>query len=253
MFSMTRWFPRLVCATVLLACADGTDPTAPSAVAASVLSQPLVDDDSTSEPSPELSGPSPEELATMPADFRMNPTLLDYWTDVGFIPAESRSYAQGYMKYFATNATQDVKLDLRFENGVIATRTAYGENTDLFPYVRSLWTTALLGVSGSCGHLADGATIHKAWHQFIAGGWKFFSWGTAAGTSGDMKEQVQCVPPPTPPPAPPGSTGGIDDSGGYQLICEYCQQWLEFTPWGDLLAVWWECEPVDMWYCETYL
>jgi hypothetical protein len=242
MSANTRWFPRIVCAVVVLACADAADPVAPS-LPAELDVTPLHVEIGSSEP-------SIEDLEQMPLEFRGNPTLLDYWTDVGFIPAESRSYAQGYMKYFATNATQDVKLDLRFENRGIATRTAYGEEANIFPNVRSLWTTALLGVSGSCGHLADGATIHRAWHQFIAGGWKFFSWGTAAGTSGDAAEQTGCEPPP-PPTQRTGNAG--NDPEVYQLVCEYCQQWLEYNLFGDLIDVWWECERVDISYCEDGL
>ena len=252
MFAMTRWFPRLVCATVVLACADATDPVAPGAATPADTPQLFIDDFDGIE-GIEPVEPTVAELAELPAEFRASPTLLDYWTDVGFIPAESRSYAQAYMKYFATNATQDVTLDLMFEHQRIASRNAHGENADMLPFVRSLWTTALLGVSGSCGHLADGASVHTAWHQLIASGWKFFSWGTNARTSGDMKEQSPCAPPPPPRPVPPGATGGVDDPGGYRPTCEYCQQWLEFTLWGDLIAVWWECEPVDLSYCERYL
>ena len=254
MCAITRWFPRIVCATVVLACTDATDPAAPTAATSSDNPQLFIDDIDGVD---DLEGvepiePTAAELAELPSAFRASPTLLDYWTDVGFIPAERRAYAQAYMKYFATNATQEVTLDLQFERSLIATRNAHGENTDLLPFTRSLWTTALLGVSGSCGHLADGASVHTAWHQLIAGGWKFFSWGNTGRTSGDMKEQDPCAPPP-PPPVPPSGTGGTDDSPGYQPICEFCQQWLEFTFWGELIAVWWECEPVDLSYCETYI
>jgi hypothetical protein len=243
MLSFTRWLPRLACATVLLACADRTDPAAPSTdLSLDEAPQPILESGG-----PE---PTPAELAAMPAEFRTNPTLLDYSTDVAFAPAENRVRSRGYMEYFATNAKQEVRLTLRYENREVATGHAYGEDSHFFPGVRTLLTTAALGVGGPCGHLADGASVHSAWHQFIAGGWKFFSWGTTTRSSQDDDRQSPCAPPPPTPVAPPA---GPDDPGVYEPVCEFCQQWLEFTYRGDLLAIWWECEPVDLSYCETYL
>lgn len=238
----TRWSSRLACATVLLACADPTDPVAPSAV----LSL-----DEAPTPILESGGaePTPAELAQMPLDFQANPTLLGYSTDVAFTDGRTRAGAS--MRYFATNAKQEVELKLRYENREIAVATGYGEDSNFLPSVRTLSTTAALGVSGACGHLADATSVHTAWHQFIAGGWKFFSWGTTGRSSQDDDRQAPCEPPPPPPStAPPAAP---DDPDGYEPVCEFCQQWLEFTYWGQLIGIWWECEPVDMSYCEMYL
>lgn len=235
MFASARWFSRLACGMVVLACADTTDPTAPSAV--------------VSADAPQLStegggaGPSPEELAEMPIEFRTNPTILDFWTDVGFLPAESRAYARGFMSYLASNAAQDVVLSLRFDNSTIASSDAFGENSDWFPAVRMLFTTAFVGVSGTCGHLADGTTNHKAWHQFLVGGWKFLSWGNTARSSGDSAEQPECPPLPPPPPAGGGSSDEYEDG------CQLCQQWFYFID-DQIVDEWWECEPIDNRYCE---
>ncbi len=243
MFSIARWIPRMMCGLIVVGCTDATRPTAPPA--------------STEVPSLSVQGegpePAEEEFAEMPSAFRMAPTLLNYWTDVGFMSDVGRAYAQGFMKYFGTNATQNVKASLRFENQPIGSSDAYGEASDFLPSLRTLWTTAQIGVSGSCGHLADGATIHKAWHQFVAGGWKFFSWGNTAGTSGDSAEQPGCPPTP-PPPSDPGGNGGGggDGTDGYEGECEICQEWLQYYD-GQLVDVWWECEPVDPSVCEAVM
>jgi hypothetical protein len=239
MFTSARWIPRLACGMVLLACADSTDPTAPS-VAASAGPPQLSAEGGDAEP-------TPEELAEMPAEFRMPATLLSYWTDVGFT-YDGTAYAQGFMRYFATNATQEVTLDLRFENRMVATRKAYGEQSDFLPAIRTLWTSAHLGVSGSCGHLADGATIHKAWHQFLVGGWRFLSWGNAAGTSGDSAEQPACAPPPPPPPP----ADGVGRGGEYEEGCTLCTQWLSYS-YGHVVGIWWECEEIDGATCQALM
>ena len=237
-----RWLPRLACATVLLACADSTDPAAPSAaLSLDEAPQPILESGEAE--------PTPAELAAMPMEFQTNPTLLGYSTNVAF--TDGRARASAYMKYFATNAKQEVELSLRYENREIAVATGYGEDSNFLPSVRTLSTTAALGVSSACGHLADGRSVHTAWHQFIAGGWKFLSWGTTARSSQDDDRQTPCEPPPPPPSTAPPA--GPDDPGGYEPVCEFCQQWLEFTYWGQLIAIWWECEPVDMSYCELYL
>ena len=97
----------------------------------------------------------------MPSEFAVTPTILVYWTNVGFLPAEGRAYGRGFMSYYATNAEQNVALSLRFENREVASTNAFGENSDWLPANRMLFTTAYLGVSGACGHLADGGDREK--------------------------------------------------------------------------------------------
>ena len=242
MFASARSFSRLACGMVLLACADTTDPTAPSAV------------DSAGDPQLFVEGggsaPSPEELAEMPSEFAMSPTILDYWTNVGFLPAESRTYGRGFMSYFATNAEQEVDLSLRFENNKVAETVAYGENSDWLPANRMLFTTAYLGVNGACGHLADATTNHKARHQFIGGGWKFFSWGNTGRSSADSAEQPECAPPPPPPPPSGGGNPNEgDDPDEYDGPCYSCQLWYRRV--GDVIVVtWWECRSIESILCE---
>jgi hypothetical protein len=241
--SFTRWLSRIACAAVLLACADATDPAAPAASLLLDEAPPPILEEGGTEP-------TPAELAAMPAEFQANPTLLAYSTSVAF--GDGRALAKASMRYFATNATQEVTLKLRYENREIAAATAYGEDSHFFPLIGTLSTTAALGVSSSCGHLADAASVHTGWHQFIVGGWKFLRWGTTARSSHDDDRQAPCEPPPPPPP-PTDPTAGPDDPDGYEPVCTFCQQWLEFTYWGDLVGIWWECQPVDLAYCEMYL
>jgi hypothetical protein len=184
----------------------------------------------------------------MPSEFAMSPVILAYWTNVGFLPAESRAYGRGFMSYYATNAEQKVAFSLRFENSVIARTEAVGADSEWWPANRMLFTTAYLGVSGACGHLADGTTNHKAWHQFIVGGWKFFSWGDTGRSSSDSAEQPGCEPPPPPPPQPPPSSGG-GNSDEYEGGCELCQQWFYVIDY-QIVDEWWECSSTPDYFCE---
>ena len=237
MFASARSLARVACAMVLSACADSTDPTAPRAESPNDV------------PALSLEGsgpaPTPEELAEMPSEFATEPSINVYSTDVGFSSQEGRAFAHGYMSYLASDASQDVTLDLRFENDPIGSSNAYGEQSNWLPWVRTLATTAYIGVSGDCGHLADGRTNHKAWHKFLVGGWKFMSWGNEARSSADSREQPACPPPPPPPTGTPG--GGGDDE--YDTGCEFCQEWLYFMD-GELVDIWWECQPIDDGYCD---
>jgi hypothetical protein len=242
MIASARAFLRLACGLLLSACADTTDLTAPSAVASSDAPRLSVEGGG--------SAPSAEELAQMPSEFAASPTILDYWTNVGFLPAEGRAYGRGFMSYFATNAEQNVALSLQFEHRTIASTEALGENSDWLPANRMLFTTAYLGVSGACGHLAGGTSNHKAWHQFIGGGWKFFSWGTAGRSSGDSAEQPACEPPPPLPPPPSSGGGNSDDE--YEGGCELCQQWFYVINY-QIVDEWWECNSIPDYYCEGYL
>jgi hypothetical protein len=242
MLRTIRWLPGIACAIALLACADATDPTAPGPAPAADV--PLLSTEGSG------SEPSPEELAEMPAEFRSASTILDYWTDAGFLPAEGRAYARGFMTYFATNAAQQVRLSLRFENRPIGQSDASAENSDWLPAVRWLFTTAYMGVSGTCGHLADGVSSHRAWHQFLGGGWKFFSWGHTGRTSGDSAEQPSCPEPPPPPPSPPSGGGG--GGNDYEEGCELCTQWFYFID-NQIVDEWWECQPIDMSYCDALM
>ena len=239
MFARTRQFSRFACGLLMLACADASVPSAPD-VAAS-------DDTPALATSGSGSAPTEEDFASMPPEFRTTASIFTHWTEVGFLPDEQRAFATGYMAYLATNATQEVNLSLRFENQNVASTTARGEETDWLPAARVLFTTARLGVSGTCGHLADGATTHKAWHQFLVGGWKFLSWSNQVVSSGDSKAQPACEPPPPPPP-PPGSGGG-GNGDEYQGGCELCQQWFYFID-GYMVDEWWECSSIPDYYCE---
>jgi hypothetical protein len=221
---------------LVLACADATDPAAPSAVVSA--DPPLLATDGGA-------APTEAEFAAMPAEFRTSPSVFTVSTDVGFLPAEHRAYARGFMNYLATNAVQEVDLSLRFDGSEIASGRAVGEQSDWLPGLRMLLTTAYVGVSGPCGHLAEGTTTHKAWHQFLVGGWKFLSWGNHAKSSYGGAEQDACEPPPPPPPPPPG--GGSGDE--YNEGCDLCQQWF-YVIRGVVVDEWWECNPIPEYFCD---
>ena len=236
MFASARWLSRVACAMVLSACAESTDPIAPPAEA-------------PEDPSLYIGSgePTAAQLAMMPAEFAQRPTILNYWTEVGFLPTEGRAYARGFMDYFATDAEQEVTLDLRFENTTVGTTRAVGEQSNWLPWVRMMFTTAHIGVSGTCGHLADGSSRHRAWHKFLISGWEFLSWGNYVRSSHDSEEQPACPPPPPPPTDDPG--GGDDE---YEGDCELCQQWFYYID-GRIVDQWWECEPIDPSYCEDLM
>ncbi len=233
MLFTTRLLRRVACAIAVSACADSPDPVAPGA-------------ESPVAPAALSLAPTPEELAEMPPEFATAPAIDEYGTEVIFSTVDRRAIARGYMTYFATDATQDVEIDLRFENQQIASNRVQGVASDFFPWVRLLETKVGVGVSGTCGHLADGTTSHKAWHHFTITGWKNFEWGHDGVGSGDSAEQPPC---PEPPPESPygGGGGGGDDE--YESDCEYCQEWLYYVD-GDLVDYWWECSPISDYWCD---
>lgn len=237
MSTSLRTLPRLMCALLLAACADTDNPTAPidSAIGPPQL---IIEGGSTS--------PTPEEFAEMPAEFSTYPTIIRAWTDVGFLSYESRAYGQAFMEYFATNAEQAIEMDLLFENAAVTSGSARSAQSNWLPYIRTLWTTTGLGVSGACGHLVNGRSQHEAWHQFIFSGGGFLKWGNAKKPTNDSKEQPACAPPPPPDYQDDGGGGG--GGGEYDKTCEMCQQWLYYMD-GILVDEWWECTPVDSSYC----
>ncbi len=237
MIASARWFSRFALGFIVLACADATDPAAPSDAASAEVPQ------FSSEGG---ASPSEEDFASMPSEFRSAPSIISYSTDVQFLPAERRASAVARMRYLASNASQEVNISLRFDNGVIASNSAFGENSNWLPWDRELTTTAYVGVSGSCGHFAEATTGHKAWHQFLVGGWKFLSWGNQSRSSYDSDEQPACEPPPPPPPAPPGGGGGGGDE--YEGGCQLCQQWFYFID-GYMVDEWWECTSIPDYFC----
>jgi len=231
MFPYLRHVARLGCAISVLACASERTPTAPPI---DVAEETLPNGVSLS-----TMAPSPEELAEMPPEFSTAPSIFNPRTIVEFVA--DGVFAQGVMDYFATDAEQDVTLALSFDNGEINRTTGKGVQQDLFPWMRHMRTTITLPVPGECGHSAIGHTQHRAWHKFLVGGWKFFSWGEHEVPSDESAEQPAC--PPAPPPTPPG--GGHPYDGG----CQSCQQWFWYED-GALVDEWWECTPIDASYCE---
>ena len=232
MNSSLRNIARTGCAISLIACADGSSPTA-------------LTHESADAPAPAvislMMAPTPEELAEMPSEFAIAPSIISARTEVGFAEGDG-AYAQGVMEYFATNAEQDVTLAVRKDGSEIARKTTRGVNDDFFPARRSLRTNVAIPLSGSCGHFADGQSAHRAWHKFLVMGWKLFSWGQDERPSQGDEEQVAC-----PPPPPERDSGGEDP---YESGCQSCQQWFWYED-GQIVDEWWECTPTDSWRCDN--
>ena len=242
MLSYLRHATRLGCALAVLACSDDRSPTTPAIDSTeSMIAGPV---------SLSMMAPTDEELAEMPVEFRTASAILDAKTFPGF--AEGRgAYAQGYMEYFATDAEQDVTVILRKGDREIGRRTARGQQEDLLPWVRTLWTNVTLPFSESCGHEADGMTEHRAHHKFIVKDWKWFAWGHATVPSENQAKQQPC---PEPPPQDPSSDGRTGAGAGdeYESDCYSCQQWFWYD-YGQIVDEWWECTPIDSYLCTGNL
>jgi hypothetical protein len=226
---------RILCAIPLLACATDESPTAPPVDAVDV----------TIAPSLSVMEPSEEELAQMPAAFRIAPSIFNARTAVGF--TADGAYAQGRMDYFATDAEQDVTLTLRRDDRAVYSETAKEGQADFFPANRSMTTTASFSVSANCGNTAEGKTAHRAWHKFLVSGWKLLSWGHQAVPSGKSEPQPTCEELSPTPESGGGDGGGGDDP--YDTGCESCQQWFWYE-YGQVVDEWWECTPTDAYRCE---
>lgn len=241
MLSYLRHATRLGCALAVLACSDDRTPTAPAIDSTGSM---------TAGPVSLSMEPSLEQMASMPADFRSAATILKAKTYPGFA-AGNGAYAQGFMEYFATDASQDVTLILRKGEREIGRRTAQGQQGDLLPWIRTLWTNVTLPFSESCGHMADGMSQHRAHHKFLVDGWKDFSWNHVATPSEGWAEQQPC---PEPPPQDPPSDGrsGPGKGGEYEAECYSCQQWFWYD-YGQIVDEWWECEQIDSYLCAGNL
>ena len=240
MSTSIRHISCLMGAVLLTACSDGV-PSAPLDSAVGTPAMKILPG----------SSPTPEELATLPSEFSILPYITRRWTVVGFIPHEKRAFGQSFMEYWATDGRQDLKLDLRFENGPPISKHAQTARSDLVPATRTLWTTTHLGVMGECGHIADGTGTHAVWHKAIVSGWNLFRWGDNTETSNGSAFQPDCPPPPQDGEVDngDGSGDGASPGGGeYQAECEMCQQWFYYIA-GVIVDEWWECTPIDGSYC----
>src|SRR5688500_1517212 len=213
---------RLGCAMPLLACASENDPTAPAATSRERVPIPAL---STSE-----SEPTEADLASMPSAFMTAPSLVSARVIAGFVAGEG-AFAQALMDYFGTNAEQDATITVMSGATQTASRTGRSSSHDFLPAVRSLTTTVSFPFAGSCGHLAEARGVHRAWHQFLVGGWKFLSWGQAEQPSDAHEWQDPCPE--------PGEGESGSESDPYEAGCEVCQQWFYFG--SGRFTSWWEC------------
>jgi hypothetical protein len=230
----TRFLVRALCALSLSSCSDGS-PTAPPFDS----HRPFLTETGLGEE------PGPEQLAQMPAAFATAASILSYWTDVGFIPAEQKAYGRAYMTYFATDGRQKITLSVRLNDRYIGSSTAEESQSDWLPATRLMFTSTIRSLSGPCGHAVDGQGQHIAFHKFPVDGWKFFTWGNQEVPSSDSDSQAPC--PPSPPPVQDGEIVPGDDS--YLEDCEVCQQWFWYVA-GAIALEWWECTPEEGAVCQ---
>ena len=119
----------------------------------------------------------------LPPEWQTAPSIYDYWTDSRI--SASAADARGFMLYWASHATQVVRLALRFEGRQIANTAAEGAQSDLFPWARELRTDVGIGVEKDCGHVADGSTVHHAWHEPPSPIGRLTRWGDDKKTSAE--------------------------------------------------------------------
>jgi hypothetical protein len=167
-----------------------------------------------------------EGSGEIPPEWQPAPSILNYWTDAGF--GTSSAWGQGFMHYFASHATQTVRLALRYNTNQVANTSATSEESAFLPWFRDLWTSTTVQVGKSCGHSADASTQHSAWHQPPAPLGGLAKWGHQTVPSGKPAAQPPCPPETkkdtvtTTEPANPGGGGGEGGAGGIQwYTCYY--------------------------------
>jgi hypothetical protein len=192
-----------------LACSEGTSPRAPTRDLELVL--PGLDRIRPSfvEEEPTSGGGSPPSQE-LPAEFQQAPSIFEYQTNAGFQGAEA--WAQGFMRYYATHARQDVSITVRSTSGASVTPPPFkGAQSDLWPAERALSTNAGVVLDKSCGYSSNASTTHSAWHEFpLIGRWA--SWGHTDIPSRGAASQPPCG----------GDTGDGGGGGGGGTIVQVC-------------------------------
>jgi hypothetical protein len=171
-----------------------------------------------------------EGSGDIPPEWQPPPSIISYWTDAGF--GASSAWGQGFMRYFASHASQTVRLAVRFNNSQVASTSGTSEQSAFLPWVRELWTSASVQVGKSCGHAADASTQHSAWHQPPAPLGGLTKWGTESAPSYKGAAQFPCPPEiksDTVTTTQPGNPGGEDGDGGAGGVQWYtCYYYIEY-------------------------
>lgn len=188
----------LVCGAALTGCSDAVGPNIPGL--------------HPSSPNGYAAESDPEE--ELPSEFEKPPTIIRWWTEVGFIPEENVAYAMGFMHYWANRARQTTTVHLRYGNHHVASRTNESAHDTWLPWYGELVTRSLVGLSGDCGHIVEGQSQHRAWHEaFTRNGW--FSWGHVTQSSTAVDVQPTCPP-----------SGGGGEPSEPKCITVYEDHWL---------------------------
>jgi hypothetical protein len=166
-----------------------------------------------------------EGSGEIPPEWQPAPSILTYWTDAGF--REGFAWGQGFMHYFASHATQTVRLALRYNGSQVANTSGTSEESAFLPWFRDLWTSTSVQVGKTCGHMADATTGHTAWHQPPAPLGGLAKWGHQTASSGKGAAQSSCPPEvkadtvETTEPADPGGGAGGGAGGNGWYTCYY--------------------------------
>lgn len=182
----TRRLALLMAALAIAACDDAAGPSPPAAQDLDIFVPALA----SREPPDDFGDRSslsedPGEDADVPDEFDAAPAILRSRLIVDF--TSTRAYAQAMMEFWGNRGRQDVALDLHYGGKVIATKTASGRRSEILPGIYRIYTTASVAVSGDCGHMADGASNHDAWHEY--GAWE---WGSETQENFDDEAQPDC-------------------------------------------------------------
>ncbi|MGH7720029.1 MAG: hypothetical protein ACREON_14455 [Gemmatimonadaceae bacterium] len=159
-----------------------------------------------------------------------------YYTVAGFTGDAQQAYGTAVMSYFANNAEQTVDLRLRYNGSEVASTTGITGDSYLFPWRRSMYTQASLGISEACGHMVDATSKHRVWDEFITSNQGALSWGSETRSSYAGDSQSPCL-----------RTGGGGEGGGWGdqtwYICYY-YDWFDY--FGNFLyREWVYCVPLN--------
>lgn len=172
----------------------------------------------------------------VPEEFETPPTILSYSSHVWYSGATASTLAS--MEYWGNRAEQTAQLGVRPVGGELQWSQQFSDShAELFPWTRVLNTYGEIYTGQSCGHRAEGYSSHKTWHQWDPLG---FQWGMKTGNSQAWAEQDPCSG---------GGGGGGNGGGGGEGQCFLCQQWFWYEN-GEIVEEWWDCWPIDFWYCE---
>lgn len=141
-------------------------------------------------PDPSLSTePTAAQLAEMPPEFQQTAQIVEHWLDVGF--AWDEAYAYAYMKYLGNYASISLPLTVLRNGSEVGKTAGFSEQTSFLPAVRTLNAVASLGVSESCGHMANASAIYKVHNQFFLNK-TWLVWGAVGDSEHSSKSQPEC-------------------------------------------------------------